>query len=77
MVGIVQHLYGDHEAIFPMDVEESEQKMKQEWYLLDPMVDLFHKIEEGVEFDEDANTPIPGSKVINIAYLLILVTGGG
>ena len=40
------------------------------------MVDLFEKIEEGVEFTEDSNTPIPGGKVFNIAYLLILRTGG-
>ena len=33
-----------------MDIEESENKMDQEWSLLDPMVDLFEKIEEGVEF---------------------------
>ena len=40
------------------------------------MVDLFEKIEEGVEFSEAANTPIPGDKVVNIAYLLILRTLG-
>ena len=40
------------------------------------MVDLFEQIEEGVEFAEAANTPIPGGKVVNIAYLLILRTGG-
>ena len=59
-----------------MDIEESEQKMKQEWPLLDTMVDLFEKIEEGVDFSESANTPIPGGKVINIAHLMILRTGG-
>ena len=59
-----------------MDIEESEQKMKQEWALLDPMVELFEQIEEGVEFTEAANTPIPEGKVVNIAYLLILSTGG-
>ena len=73
---LIQHLYDDHGAISPMDIEESEQKMKQEWSLLDPMVDLFEKIEEGVGFTEAANTPIPGGKVVNIAYLLILRTGG-
>ena len=40
------------------------------------MVDLFEQIEEGVEFVEAANTPIPGGKVANIAYLLIIRTGG-
>ena len=55
-----------------MDIEESEQKIKQEWSLLDPMVDLFEKIEEGVEFAEASNIPTPGGKVVNIAYLLIL-----
>ena len=59
-----------------MDKEESEQKTKQEWSLLDPMVDLFEKIEEGVNFAESANTPIQGGKVVNVAYLLILRTGG-
>ena len=59
-----------------MDIEESEQKMKQEWLLLDPMVDLFEPIEEGVEFTEAANSQILGGKVVNIAYLLILSTGG-
>ena len=59
-----------------MDIEESEQKMRQEWSLLHPMVDLFEQIEEGVDFAEAANTPIPGGKVDNIAYLLILRTGG-
>ena len=50
--------------------------MKQEWSLLDTMVDLFEQIEEGVESAEAANTPIPGGKVVNISYLLILRTGG-
>ena len=40
------------------------------------MVGLFKQIEEGVEFSEATNTPIPGGKVVNIAYLLILKTGG-
>ena len=38
---LIQHLYDDHGTISPMDIEESEQEMKQEWLLLDPMVDLF------------------------------------
>ena len=59
-----------------MDIEDSEQKMNQEWSLLEPMVELFEQIEEGVEFAEAANTPIPGGKVVNIVYLLILRTGG-
>ena len=50
--------------------------MKQEWLLLYPIVDLFEKIEKGVEFAEAADTPIPGGKAVNIAYLLILRTGG-
>ena len=40
------------------------------------MVDLFEKIEEGVEFPEAANTSIPVGKVVNISYLLILRIGG-
>ena len=59
-----------------MDIEESEKKMKQEWLLLDPMVHLFEQIEEVVDFAETANTPIPGGKVVNIAYLMIIRTGG-
>ena len=50
--------------------------MKQEWSLLDPMMDLFEKIEEVVEFVEAENTPIPGLKVVNVKYLLTLRTGG-
>ena len=34
------------------------------------------KIEEGVEFAEAANIPIPGGKVFETAYLMILRTGG-
>ena len=56
-MGLIQHLYDDYGTISPMDIEESEQKMKKEWSLLEPMVDLFEKIEEGVEFAEAANTP--------------------
>ena len=59
-----------------MDLEESEQKMKQEWSLLYPMVDLFEQIEEGVEFEESTNNPTGGRKGVNIAYLLILRTEG-
>ena len=29
-----------------MEIEKSEQKMKQEWSLLDPMVDLFEKLKK-------------------------------
>ena len=59
-----------------MDIKESEHKMKQEWSLLEPMVDLCEKIEEGVDFTEAAKTPTPGGNVVNIAYLVILRTGG-
>ena len=58
-----------------MDKEESEQKMNQEWLLLDQMVDHFEQSDEGVEFTEAAITPIPVGKVVNIAYLMILRTG--
>ena len=50
--------------------------MKHEWSLLDAMVDLFEQIEEGVELSEAANILIPRVKVVNIAYQLILRTGG-
>ena len=73
---LIQHLYDDHGTISPMDMEESEQKMKQEWSLLDLIMDIFEQIEEGMEFVEAANNPIPGGKVVNIAYLLILRKGG-
>ena len=73
-MGLIHHLYDDHGAVSPMNIEEIDQKMKQEWLHLDPMVDLFEKIEEGVEFAGAGNTPTPGRKVVNIAYLLILRT---
>ena len=73
---LIQHLYDDHGTISPMDIEESDKKMKQEWSLLEPMVELFEKNEEGDEFGETANIPIPGWKVVNISYLLVLRTGG-
>ena len=78
LVGLIQHLYDDHGTITNMDIEDSEQKMKQEWSLLAPRPNVgpFWKFEEGVEFAEAANTSIPGGKVVNIAYLLILRTGG-
>ena len=76
LAGLIQNRYDDCGTTSPMDKEESEQKTKQEWSLLDPMVDLFEKIEEGVNFAESANTPIQGGKVVNVAYLLILRTGG-
>ena len=37
---------------------------------------IFEQVEEGVEFAETANTLIPGGKVVKIAYLLVLRTGG-
>ena len=64
---LIQKIYDDHGTISPMDIEESGKKMKQEWLLLDPTVDLFEKIEEGVEFVEAASNPIPGDKVVDIA----------
>ena len=48
LIGLIQHMYDNHGKISPMDIEESGQKLNQEWSLLDPMVDLFDKIEEGV-----------------------------
>ena len=43
---LIQHLYDDRGTILPMDIEESEQKMKQEWSLLDPIVDLLDKLKK-------------------------------
>ena len=40
LVGLIQNLYNYHGTISPMEIEESEQKIKQEWSLLDPIVDL-------------------------------------
>ena len=49
LVVLIQHLYNYHGTVAPMDTEESEQKIKQEWSFLDPMVGLFEKIEDKVE----------------------------
>ena len=73
---LIQHFYDDHGTISPMVIEEIQHKIKKEWSLLDPMVDLFEKIEEGLEFSEAANTSIPVVKVVNVAYLLTLRIGG-
>ena len=43
---LIQNLYDDHGTISPMDIEESEQKMKHEWSLIDPIVDLFEKLKK-------------------------------
>ena len=59
LTGLIQNLYDDHGSIPPMDIEEREQEMNQEWSLLDLMVELIEKIEEGVELAEAANTPTP------------------
>ena len=59
-----------------MEIEVSEQWMKQEWSLLDPLVYLFDQMEEGADFAEATNTSISGGKVVNIACLLILRNGG-
>ena len=76
LAGLIHHLYDAHGTISPMDIEETEEQMKQEWSLLDPMVERFEQVEEGSELVEAANTPIPGGKVVNIAYLLIIRTVG-
>ena len=46
LAGLIQNLYDDHGTILPMDIEEGEHKMKQEWLLLVPMVDLFEKLKK-------------------------------
>ena len=46
IVLLIQYLYDDHGTISPMDIEKSENKMEQEWSLLDPMVDLFEKLKK-------------------------------
>ena len=76
LAGLIQHLHEDHGTISPMDIEESDQNMKEEWSLLDPMVDIFEKTEEGLDFTESDKTLIRGGKVVNIAYQLILRKGG-
>ena len=65
LVSLIQHLHDDHGKISPMEIEESEHKMKQELSLLYRIMDLFDKIEEGAEFYEAATTPIPGEKAVN------------
>ena len=52
LVGLMQHLYNDHGTISSMEIKESEKKIKQEWLLLEPMVDLFEQIEEGVDLQK-------------------------
>ena len=49
-MGLIQHLYNDHGIISSMDIEESEQKVKKEWSLLYPMVDLFEKLKKEWSF---------------------------
>ena len=45
LVVLIQHLNDDHGTISLMDKKDSEQNMKQELSLLDPMVELFEQIE--------------------------------
>ena len=59
-----------------MDIGESEQKTKQEESLLNPIVDLFEKIAEGVQFAQAETTTIPAGALGEISYLLILNTRG-
>ena len=66
MAGLMQHPYDDHGTISPMDNGESEQKMEQEWCLLDPITNLFEQMEEGVELSEVATTPKLVGKVVKI-----------
>ena len=40
LAGLIQNLYNDNWTISTIYIEDSELKMKQEWLLLDPMVDL-------------------------------------
>ena len=40
------------------------------------MVDLFKKLRKEWSFAEADNTPLPGGELFDIAYLLILRTGG-
>ena len=40
---LIQHLYDNHGKISPMDIEESGHAVKEEWYLLDPIVDFLNK----------------------------------
>ena len=35
-----------HWTIYPMEIEESDQKIKQEWLLLGPMVEIFEKLKK-------------------------------
>ena len=44
LTGLIQHLYDEHVTISPMDIEESEQKLKQEWSLLNSLVDFFNLV---------------------------------
>ena len=46
LVVLIQHLYDEHGTILPMDIEDSEHKTKQEWLLLDPMVNFFEKLKK-------------------------------
>ena len=46
LLGLIQYLYDDHGTISPMYIEESEQKMKQEWTLLDTIVDVYGKLKK-------------------------------
>ena len=50
--------------------------MKHDCSLKDSMMDLFDKIEEGAQLSKAGKTPIPGRKVFNITYLLIIRTEG-
>ena len=50
--------------------------MKHDCSLKDSMMDLFDKIEEGAQLSKAGKTPIPGGKVFNITYLLIIRSEG-
>ena len=44
LAGLIQNLYDDYGKISLMDIEKIKHKMKQEWYLLYPIIDLFELI---------------------------------
>jgi hypothetical protein len=72
---ILTHLYTTHGVITPIDIKDSDTKMRAPFDPTQPIELLFDQIETAVEFANAGNRPYNPDQVVSRAYLLILQNG--
>ena len=72
---ILYHLFENYGNITPLELEDSDTRMRSNWDPKSPFDCLIKQIEDGQDYTEDGGQPCTTEQLLCIAYILVFKTG--